>query len=177
MLGEVSMNSPGAVRISKSKKGMARGSPYGNKKGSRMKSSLSSFDSSHFVDDSKSLLSPGRPNSLSFVPDKHCCLYKRQGSHGLEFKSEPSAGVVVSAVQAGSQGASKGVLVGDVVYCIDSMPVAGHIEAMSMLGNAMETVRRSPQLQPRFDSSAVRSELIGTHLTTNTCRGLRDRRR
>ena len=82
MLGEVSCNSPGALRSNRSKKSN-RGnasSPY--RRSNRIITKLTSTTSlatSAFENDGDALLTPGRDSSTMFVADKHVGIRKSSG--------------------------------------------------------------------------------------------------
>jgi S1-C subfamily serine protease len=139
ILSDMSTNSPGAMRMNGKSRKAARNSPYGSRRGNRLTHGLSSLrDSAFGCDDGKALLTPGRKNSSAFVPDKHVNFHKSDGPHGLQFSTDSNAGVVVCGIDRTSQGATKGVLVGDILYAIDSVPVKSHLQASGMLLNALE---------------------------------------
>ena len=109
-------NSPGKLRILKSRKA-TRNSPYGKKRGgSRL--GLSSFDSSSWGDDGSSLLDAGQAVSNAWVADKHIGI-KVGGaggpSHGLKLITDPVHGVIVSGIDRAGQAAQNGLLVLDIV--------------------------------------------------------------
>jgi len=141
MLGEVSCNSPGALRSNRSKKSN-RGnasSPY--RRSNRIITKLTSTTSlatSAFENDGDALLTPGRDSSTMFVADKHVGIRKSSGPHGLTLKNEAHTGIVVSGINRSAQAALNGMLVGDVISAVDGIPVERATEALRLLDDAPE---------------------------------------
>lgn len=137
-LSTLSCNSPGKLRVMKSRKA-TRSSPYGGKRTNSFRSSaLLGFE-----DDARSLLSPDRPSSSAFVADKHVGIRVVGGepAHGLKLQTDPVQGVIVSGMDREGQAAKNGMLVGDIIFAIDANPVSTDIEAMQILSTAPEGSR------------------------------------
>ena len=134
-----STNSPGKIRVLKSRKA-TRSSPYGGK---RTTSRLSSMDSAsaEWDDDGSSLLGGIVGNSNAWVSDKHVGIKVMAGmpKHGLKLMTDSVHNIViVSGIDRAGQAAQNGMLVGDQVLAIDALPVTSHVTALQILETAAE---------------------------------------
>ena len=96
--------------------------------------------------DADPLLTPGRTKSSAFVADKHVIIKKPKeelcrdaGKLGVTFRScaqEAGGNVVISGLEAGGAAANSELLVGDVVFAIDGVPVSKAEEAVRLCGAA-----------------------------------------